>query len=143
MGGSVVVVGAGAWGTTVASLVARTSPTVLWARSPELADTIARAHENPAYLPGIRLPDSLGVTASLTEAGAEADLVLMAVPSHGFRGVLERLAPTLHPGVAVVSLAKGIEAGTDMRMSQIVAEVLPDHPAGALSGPNLAREVAE
>jgi glycerol-3-phosphate dehydrogenase (NAD(P)+) len=142
-GGSVVVVGAGSWGTTVASLVARNSPTLLWARSAELAETIARDHENPAYLPGIRLPDSVGVTSSLTEAGAVADLVLMAVPSHGFRGVLEQLAPSLRPGVPVVSLAKGIEAGTDMRMSQIVAEVLPGHPAGALSGPNLAREVAE
>ncbi len=138
-----MVVGSGSWGTTIASLVARNSPTVLWARSADLAATIAREHENPAYLPGIALPDSLRATASLDEAGTAADLVLMAVPSHGFRGVLERLAPSLPPGVPVVSLAKGIEAGTDMRMSQIVAEVLPDHPAGALSGPNLAREVAE
>jgi len=138
-----VVVGAGSWGTTVASLVARNSPTVLWARSAELADTIARQRENPTYLPGIRLPDELGVTASLREAVATADLLFMAVPSHGFRAVLEELAPSLAPGVSVVSLAKGIEAGTDLRMSQIVAEVLPGHPAGALSGPNLAREVAE
>ena len=67
----------------------------------------------------------------------------MAVPSHGFRAVLAELAPALEAGAAIVSLAKGIEAGSNLRMSEIVAQVLPGHPAGVLSGPNLAREVAE
>lgn len=141
--GSVVVVGAGSWGTTVASLLAANSPTVLWARSPELAQAIGRDRENSRYLPGIRLPEALTATASLADAVAEAELVLMAVPSHGFRNVLEQMAPDLPDGAAVISLTKGIETGTNLRMSQVIGEVLPGHPAGALSGPNLAREVAE
>ncbi len=137
------VVGAGSWGTTVAALAARQAPTPLWARSPELAVTMAERRENPVYLPGIRLPEGLRPTASLAEALEGVDLVLMAVPSHGFRAVLADLAPHLAPGAAVVSLAKGIEPGTSRRMSEVVAEVLPGHLAGVLTGPNLAREVAE
>lgn len=140
---SVVVVGAGSWGTTIASLVAARTPAVLWARSASLAEAIGRDRMNATYLPGIRLPEGLRVTASLAEAAEAAEVVLMAVPSHGFRAVLEELAPDLAAGTPVVSLAKGIEAGTNLRMSEVVAEVLPGHPAGALSGPNLAREVAE
>jgi glycerol-3-phosphate dehydrogenase (NAD(P)+) len=79
----------------------------------------------------------------MAEAVAGAEVVLMAVPSHGFRAVLEQMATALPPGAAVVSLAKGIEEGTDLRMSEVVGEVLPGHPAGALGGPNLAREVAD
>ncbi|MGH9091825.1 MAG: NAD(P)H-dependent glycerol-3-phosphate dehydrogenase, partial [Acidimicrobiales bacterium] len=134
---------AGSWGTTVAALLASKAPTMLWARSAELAASIAGDHENARYLPGIRLPAALAATASMADAVARADVVLVAVPSHGFRAVTEQMAHHLRPGAAVVSLAKGIEGGTNLRMSQIVAEVLPGHPAGALSGPNLAREVAE
>lgn len=137
------VVGAGSWGTTMASLLASKVGTLLWARSEALAGAINRDHENTRYLPGVRLPDALTATGSLAEAVAGADVVLVAVPSHGFRGVLEKMAPSLPGGAAVVSLAKGIEAVSNLRMSQIVAEVLPGHPAGALSGPNLAREVAD
>jgi len=127
----------------MASLLASKVPTMLWARSEELARAINRDHENARYLPGICLPDALTATASLVEALAGVDVVLVAVPSHGFRGVLEKMAPFIPAGAAVVSLAKGIEAVSNMRMSEIVAEVLPGHPAGALSGPNLAREVAD
>jgi glycerol-3-phosphate dehydrogenase (NAD(P)+) len=98
--------------------------------------------ENARYLPGIVLPDGLTVTASLPEAVEGAEIVLMAVPSHGFRAVLESAVPALHPDAAIVSLAKGIEQGTDLRMSEIVAETAPGHPAGVLTGPNLAGEVA-
>jgi len=137
------VVGAGSWGTTIAFLLAGKVPTMLWARSGALADVINRDHENPRYLPGARLPDALTATGSMAEAVAGADVVLVAVPSHGFRGVLEKMAPSLPRGAAVVSLAKGIEAGSNLRMSEIIVEVLPGHPAGALSGPNLAGEVAD
>ncbi len=137
------VIGAGSWGTTVAALLAAKGPTVLWARSPALAEAINLEHRNPRYLPHIRLPGSLTATHSLAEAVGDADLVLMAVPSHGFRAVLGDLAGVLRPGVVVVSLAKGIEHATSKRMSEVVAEVVPGHPAGVLSGPNLAAEVAE
>lgn len=141
-GSDVVVVGAGSWGTTIARLLSAKGPTTLWARSPELAEILTTTHENPRYLPGVALPEELHATASLTDAVAHASVVLVAVPSHGFRSVLEAMAPALHKGAAVISLAKGIEAGTNSRMSEVVAEVLPGRPVGVLSGPNLAHEVA-
>jgi glycerol-3-phosphate dehydrogenase (NAD(P)+) len=138
----VAVVGAGSWGTTVASLAAARGPVTLWARSPEVADAVERTRENPRYVPGLRLPASVRATASLIEAVTDAEIVLVAVPSHGFRSVLEAMAPSLPKNAAVISLAKGIEAGTNRRMSEIVAEVLPGRAVGVLTGPNLAHEVA-
>jgi glycerol-3-phosphate dehydrogenase (NAD(P)+) len=137
------VVGAGSWGTTVAALMAQRAPTVLWSRSEELAASITAGHENRRYLPGVPLPPGLAATGSMAEAIGDAEVVLVAVPSHGFRVVLEAMARHLRRGAAVISLAKGIEGRTNLRMSEIVGQVLPGHPAGALSGPNLAREVAE
>lgn len=135
--------GAGSWGTAIARLVATHAETMLWARSSELASEMAARRENPRYLPGLGFPDGLSTTADLDEAVDGAQVVLMAVPSHGFRGVLAQLAPSLAPGSAIVSLAKGIEAQTNRRMSEVVAETAPGSPAGVLTGPNLAREVAE
>lgn len=137
----VVVVGAGSWGTTVATIAARGAPTVLWARRPELAAAVNEERENPDYLPGVALPSNLHATAALDEAVAGASLAVMAVPSHGFRAVLAAMAPNLRPDCSVLSLAKGLEQGTQKRMTEIVAEILPGHCAGVLSGPNLAREV--
>lgn len=142
MGAGVVVVGAGSWGTTVAALMAANGPVTLWARSADLADAILRTRVNERYLPGVRLPPSVHVTASLADAVSDAGVVLVAVPSHGFRAVLHEMVGALDEGAAVVSLAKGIEAGTDLRMSEVIGELLPDHPASVLSGPNLAHEVA-
>ena len=88
----VAVIGAGSWGTTVAAIASRSAPTVLWARRADLGDAIDRRHENPDYLPGIALPESLRATSSLEEAVVGAALVVMAVPSHGFRAVLTDLA---------------------------------------------------
>lgn len=139
----VAVIGAGSWGTSVASLVAARTPTVLWARRPELAEAINRLGENPEYLPGIRLPEGLEATADL-DLAALSDLVFMAVPSHGFRQVLARLPlPDDRP---VVSLTKGIEQESLRRMTEVILEVWPDHDpdrVGVLTGPNLAREIME
>lgn len=137
----VAVIGAGSWGTTVAALSTANNPTTLWARRAEVAEEIERSRTNSAYLPGVTLPDRLHATASLEEAVAEADVVVMAVPSHGFRAALEEAAAHIRAWVPVVSLSKGLEAGTLLRMTQVVNEVLPDHPAGVLTGPNLAREI--
>jgi len=142
----VAVVGAGSWGTTVAALTARNAPTVLWAREDGLARAIHERHENATYLPGAELPRELAATSSLAEACRDADVVVMAVPSHGFRAVLADAAPSIGAGAAVVSLTKGVEQGSIMRMTEIVAELLPGHDpdrVGVLTGPNLAREVAE
>ena len=137
----VAVIGSGSWGTSVASIVARHSPTVIWGRNAEVVDQINTGHVNERYLPGFELAPSLTATADLQEAVEPADILIMAVPSHGFRGALDDLAPHLRPWAPVVSLVKGLEQGTRKRMTEIIDEVLPGHPAGVLAGPNIAREV--
>jgi glycerol-3-phosphate dehydrogenase (NAD(P)+) len=137
----VAVVGGGSWGTTVATLACRNAPTVLWCRRPELAAAVNDDHCNPDYLPGFELPPELQATASLEEAVAGADVLVMGVPSHGMRATLQELTPHLRPWVPVVSLAKGLEQDTDLRMTQVIAQVLPGHPTGVLTGPNLAQEI--
>ena len=140
----VVVLGGGSWGTTVASICARRGPTVQWVRSAETAEDINTNHRNSAYLgEEVELPETLRATNDFAEAAHCADVIVMGVPSHGFRGVLGELAKELRPWVPVVSLVKGLEQGTNMRMSQIIEEVLPGPPAGILAGPNIAKEVAE
>ena len=140
----VVVLGGGSWGTTIASICARRGPTLQWVRSEETAKDINENHRNSRYLGNdVELSDTLRATTDFAEAADCADVLVMGVPSHGFRGVLTELASTLRPWVPVVSLVKGLEQGSNMRMSQIVDEVLPGHPAGILAGPNIAREVAE
>jgi glycerol-3-phosphate dehydrogenase (NAD(P)+) len=137
----VAVVGAGSWGTTAATLTCRNVPTVLWCRRPHLAEQINRGRCNADYLDGFALPAELSATSSLEEAVRGADVLVMAVPSHGMRATLRELAAHVAPGVPVVSLAKGLEQGSDMRMTEVIAEELPGHPAGVLTGPNLAREI--
>jgi glycerol-3-phosphate dehydrogenase (NAD(P)+) len=137
----VTVLGAGSWGTTVASLAARNARTMIWARSEETALEIRGEHVNRRYLPDLELHPDLLATASLGEAVAEADVIITGVPSHGLRSVLEEAAPYIRPWIPVLSLTKGLEQGTRMRPTEIIGELLPGHPAGVLSGPNLAREV--
>ncbi|MFS8585131.1 MAG: NAD(P)H-dependent glycerol-3-phosphate dehydrogenase [Acidimicrobiia bacterium] len=137
----VAVVGAGSWGTTVAALASLNTPTVLWARRPELAEAIARTRRNPDYLPDFELPEELEVTASLAEAVGDADVLVMGVPSHGMRSTLRELAPHVRPWIPVMSLAKGLEEGTHLRMTEVIEQELPGHPVGVMTGPNLAREI--
>jgi glycerol-3-phosphate dehydrogenase (NAD(P)+) len=140
----IAVIGAGSWGTTLASLAARTNPVILWARRPDLAERINSTGENPDYLPGHRLPYGLRATADASETIVGADLLVMAVPSHGFRAVLSDLAGAIAPGLPILSLTKGIEEDSLMRMTEIVAELVPDHAldrTGVLTGPNLAKEI--
>jgi glycerol-3-phosphate dehydrogenase (NAD(P)+) len=108
-----------------------------------LASSIERTRENEKYLAGVQLPDALQATSSLAEAVSGASVVFMAVPSHGFRTVLSDLAPHVDGVEAIISLSKGIENGTNLRMSEVIAQVIPQVPAGVLTGPNLAREVAD
>jgi glycerol-3-phosphate dehydrogenase (NAD(P)+) len=143
MSDRVAVIGAGSWGTAVATIIGASHPATLWVRSPELAASMTETRRNERYLPDVQLPDGLTVTSSLAEALQGVSIVFMAVPSHGFRTVLTDIQPLAEEVEAVVSLAKGIEMGTNLRMSQVVAEILPDVPAGVLTGPNLAREVAQ
>jgi glycerol-3-phosphate dehydrogenase (NAD(P)+) len=141
----VAVIGAGSWGTAVAAILAGNVPTVLWARRAELAATINSEHENVDYLRGIALPAGLRSTSDLADACAGADVVVFAVPSHGLREVLAAAREHISANAAIVSLAKGIEQGTLLRMTEVIAEVLAGHDPtriGVLTGPNLAREVA-
>jgi glycerol-3-phosphate dehydrogenase (NAD(P)+) len=144
----VAVIGAGSWGTTVASMLAGRAPTVLWAREPEVADALGAGRGNPVFLPGVPLDPALRATTDLGEAVDGAGLVVVAVPTQHLRSVATELAArwgAVAAGAVVISLAKGIEQHTLRRPSEVLTELLGGQdPAriGVLSGPNLAREIA-
>lgn len=137
----VLVVGGGSWGTTVAHLAAHNATTTIWARDPATVETINGEHRNRRYLPDYALHDELRATEDLVEAVTTTDLLVMGVPTGAFRSTCETIAPHLRPWVPVVSLAKGFEPETMLRMTQIAEEVLPGRPVGVLTGPNLAKEI--
>lgn len=140
------VIGAGSWGTALAKLLAENGHDILmWAHDKPLPDQINLDHENAIYLPGFILPGNLRATRDLKEAVVGQDLLLSVVPSHVLRTVLEQVAPMVEPGTPFVSATKGIENETQMLVSDILEDVLPEHcqPYLAyLSGPSFAREVA-
>jgi glycerol-3-phosphate dehydrogenase (NAD(P)+) len=141
----VAVVGAGSWGTAFGSITAdKGIHTTLWARREELAEAIATGHENPDYLPGIALPPALTATHDLEHAVSDADVVVMAVPSHTFRQNLRDVLVVMSGKAPVVSLVKGIEQDTHRRMSEVMQEEgdLPAPRIAVVSGPNLAKEIA-
>jgi glycerol-3-phosphate dehydrogenase (NAD(P)+) len=139
----VAVVGAGSWGTAFASTLAEKGvATELWARRPELARAISETHRNPDYLPDVDLPAGLTATHELDAAVEPATVVAMAVPSHAYREIYRRVAAVRGVAAPVVSLSKGLEQGTLMRMTEVMRhEGLPAHLAAVLSGPNLSREI--
>ena len=135
------LLGGGSWGTTVASLIARNAPVTIWARCADTVREINEDHRNSKYLPGATLNSKLVATGSIEEAVAGCDVLVMGVPSQHFRSVLQQASEHIRPWVPVISLTKGLEAGSEMRMTEIIEEVLPGHPVGVLTGPNLAREI--
>ncbi len=138
----VTVVGAGAWGTALASLLARKGEdVVLWAYEPEVVEAIAARHVNDVFLPGAPLPPALRATSDLAGAVADAEVVVAASPSHAMRAVMRQAAPATRSDALLVSAAKGLEADGQKRMTEVVGEVLPDRAVVALSGPTFAREV--
>jgi glycerol-3-phosphate dehydrogenase (NAD(P)+) len=140
------VLGAGSWGTTFAQVLWDAgTPAVLWARDAAITDSINAGHENPRYLPGISLPAALTATTDPAAALDGADLVVFAVPAQTLRASLASWAPLIPPGALQVSLLKGIEVGSSKRMSEVIMEVLgvPQSQVAVVSGPNLAREIAE
>jgi glycerol-3-phosphate dehydrogenase (NAD(P)+) len=142
----VACIGAGSWGTTVASLIAANGhDVVLWCRNNDLAEQISGYSTNERYLPGVRLPDNLRATSDIQEAMAGAEVCVMGVPSHGWRDVLGTITKELNDVGAVVSLTKGLEVDTNLRMSELLFEVCPDFPQerfAMLGGPNIAKEIA-
>ena len=139
----VAVIGAGAWGTTLAIRLAEEgTPVTLWAHSPEAARILAAERENRHYLPGVPFPPNLRVAAGDEDLAQPFRLFVVAVPSAHVRGTLRRLAGHLYRGAPLLSAVKGIEEATHRRMSEVIAEELPDRAVAVLSGPNLAREIA-
>jgi glycerol-3-phosphate dehydrogenase (NAD(P)+) len=139
----VAVVGAGAWGTTLAILLAGSGrPVTLWAHTTEAATALAAERENRRYLPGVPLPAEVNATGHDAELGGEHRAVVFAVPSAHVRETARRLAPALEGAAPVLSVVKGIEEGSQRRMSQIIQAELPGRSVAVLSGPNLAREIA-
>lgn len=139
------VLGAGSWGTALAKVMAEAGTDVtMWARREEVAKRIDTTHENSDYLPGIALPSSIRATHHHEEAMAGADFIVLAVPSQSLRGNLEQWKGSIGPDATLLSLAKGIETGTLMRMSQVIVSVTGVEPGrvAVLSGPNLAHEIA-
>lgn len=138
---TVAIVGGGSWGTTVGHLAAHNVSTILWARHAETAELIQTEHRNDRYLSGYSLHPNLRATSDLAEAVSQADVIVMAVPSHSFRVTLEEVAQHLRAWVPIVSLTKGFEQGTRLRMSEIANQIVPGHPVAVLTGPNLAKEI--
>src|SRR5205085_5722394 len=118
---------------------------VVWARRQDLADAIASRHECPEYLPGVELPASLRATHDLEEAVRDAAIVVMAVPSHAFRSVAQEVAPHVSVEASMVSLTKGLEQDSRKRMTEVMRQEvdLPPWSFATLTGPNLAREIAQ
>jgi glycerol-3-phosphate dehydrogenase (NAD(P)+) len=140
------VLGTGSWGTAFAAVLADAgTQTTLWARRQELADVVRDRHENPDYLPGITLPRSLTATHDPEEAMDGADFVVLAIPSQTLRDNLAGWAPYVGRQAILVSLMKGVELGTTKRMSEVICEVADVSAArvAVVTGPNLAREIAE
>lgn len=135
------VLGGGSWGTTVASLTAKNSPTIIWARNQETVTEINEQHTNKKYLPNAKLTHSLKAAASIKETVQEADVIVLGVPSQSLRAVLEEAKPYIRPWVPIINLAKGLEISTKKRMTEIIEELMPGHPIGVLTGPNLAKEI--
>jgi glycerol-3-phosphate dehydrogenase (NAD(P)+) len=143
-GPSVAVVGAGAWGTTLATIVAKREPVLLVTHRPEVADQINREHRNERRLPGIELPEALVASADPASVAGAADLVVFATPSSHLRAVVRSVAPHMPASADVLSVVKGLENGSLLRMSEVIADAsgIDMRRIAALSGPNLAGEIA-
>lgn len=141
MSKQIAVIGGGSWGTTIASQISTKAVATLWCRDSEIADAVNTRHENPRYLPGLPLAETLRATTDIREAAAAAEIVVVAVPSHALRSVMQEFAPHIPSEALLVSLTKGLEQQTHLRMTEVLAEILPSRSVAALSGPSLAKEV--
>ncbi|MDY6925738.1 MAG: NAD(P)H-dependent glycerol-3-phosphate dehydrogenase [Pseudomonadota bacterium] len=141
---SVTVLGAGSYGTALAICLARNNtPTVLWGRDARQLSVMADSRQNERYLPGAPFPEALSVESDLATAVAHSRDILVVVPSHAFKGMLEQLAPLLHDSQRIVWATKGLEPGSGRLLKEVALEVLGDkYPLAVLSGPTFAKEMA-
>jgi len=141
----IAILGAGAWGTALAISLARRGghELCLWAHSPEHARQLSETGENARYLPGYILPADVEITPSITEAIADAEIIVSVTPSQALRAIMKQIAPHLSPAQILLSASKGIEEKTFLRMSQVMAEYANgNHPIAVIGGPSFAQEVA-
>jgi glycerol-3-phosphate dehydrogenase (NAD(P)+) len=141
---NLAIIGGGSWGTALACVLApRFTDISLWVHEPEIAESLQSTRINDVFLPGIALPSNVTAGNSLPSALAGADLILSVMPSHVVRNLYTRMRPFLQPATPIVSATKGLEAGTLLRMSEVIRSVAgPAHRIAVLSGPTFAREVA-
>ncbi len=142
----IAVLGAGSWGTALANLLAASGhEVVLWARDEALVKSLTHLRENKRFLPGFPLHPNIAPTADIGQAVSGATVILFAIPSGGIRQVAQLVLSELSPNALIVSASKGLEDGTGLRMSQVLAEIIPNpiNRIAALSGPNLAVEIAQ
>jgi glycerol-3-phosphate dehydrogenase (NAD(P)+) len=143
----IAIVGAGGWGTALAITMARDERDVrLWAYEPYLVETLIATRENPLYLPGVRVPETVRISNSMQDVLSGTRVVVIAVPSHVYRQVLSQMLPLIDTDVVFVSATKGIEIDTLMRMSEVIADVTRERftpRVGVISGPTFALEVAQ
>jgi len=125
----------------VGSLIARNASALIWGRNSDTIDEINQRHTNSRYLGEIPISKKLTATTDLRNAAKEADALVLALPSQSFRLILDQVKEQIRPEVPIISLTKGIELETRMRMTEIIAELLPQNPRGVLTGPNLAKEI--
>lgn len=137
------VIGAGAFGTAMACVLRRSGhDIVLWAREPEVAESINRAAVNPVFLPGIRLAAGIVATTDLAAANADADFLLLVPPAQHMRSLTGQMRPCFRDGTPVVTCSKGIEQGSRALMSEVIGETLPTARIVVMSGPSFAHEIA-
>ncbi len=138
----IAVIGSGSWGTAISVVLATNGHSVyLWSYFKEESECLARDRENKAVLPGVRFPDAIVCTPSMETAVADADLVVLASPSHTVRNVCKSLAPYLKPHQPLLNIAKGLETDTQLRLSQVIRQEIPENPIAVMSGPSHAEEV--
>lgn len=141
---TLAIAGGGSWGTALAiALAPRFESVRLWVHEADLAERMQQSRENDLYLPGFSLPPNIRVTSEMADALRDAPLILGVMPSHHARAVYAAMTPHLAPGAMVVSATKGLENGTLLRMSQVIAAELPEARIAVLSGPTFAREIAQ
>ncbi len=141
---TLAIAGGGSWGTALAiALAPRFESVRLWVHEADLAERMQQSRENDLYLPGFSLPPNIRVTSEMADALRDAPLILGVMPSHHARAVYAAITPHLAPGAMVVSATKGLENGTLLRMSQVIAAELPGARIAVLSGPTFAREIAQ
>ncbi len=144
MSGKIAVVGAGSWGTALATVLdSKGIKLNLWIREEDLLKTIKDTRENSMYLPGVKLGENINPTGDMEECVDGCDAVVFSVPSHVVGSVVRSLAPSIKPRQRIVNVAKGLDSGTLKRLSQVIKEALPDNQVAVMSGPSHAEEVGK